>query len=120
MTRTLEVIVESDGSSRHLVDDDSDKVLTVFGSKTQVWRNSHIESWSSLSWDARVAVRDRLTSCFCTAASLKHIDRETFVNFWWADMLPVGGPVLGPYDTHADALAAEIQWLRQNNLPHPK
>jgi hypothetical protein len=30
---------------------------------------------------------------------------------WWADMGPVQGPVLGPYDHRSEALAAEQAWL---------
>jgi len=30
---------------------------------------------------------------------------------WWADMGPVGGPVLGPYGSRSEALAAERGWL---------
>jgi hypothetical protein len=30
---------------------------------------------------------------------------------WWADMGPVGGPVLGPFRTRGEALAAERGWL---------
>lgn len=33
---------------------------------------------------------------------------------WAADMGPSAGPVLGPFDTRADALAAEVAWLREN------
>ena len=38
---------------------------------------------------------------------------------WTADMSPVGGPVLGPYSTRAEALAAEVAWLdsRLSSLP---
>ena len=35
---------------------------------------------------------------------------------WWADITPVGGPVLGPFDRRSDALAAEQRWL-DGNLP---
>lgn len=35
---------------------------------------------------------------------------------WTADMGPVGGPVLGPFDERSEALAAETLWLRQNHL----
>ena len=40
-------------------------------------------------------------------------------NTWHADLLRVQGPVLGPYTTRDEALAAEIQWLRQHGLPSP-
>ena len=30
---------------------------------------------------------------------------------WWADLSPVCGPVLGPFDRRGAALAAEQQWL---------
>lgn len=32
---------------------------------------------------------------------------------WVADMAPSGGPVLGPFRTRAEGLAAERAWLRQ-------
>jgi hypothetical protein len=30
---------------------------------------------------------------------------------WWADLAPVGGPKLGPFDARSEALAAESTWL---------
>lgn len=30
---------------------------------------------------------------------------------WIADLGPVGGPFLGPFDTRSEALAAEAAWL---------
>ena len=36
---------------------------------------------------------------------------------WWADLSPVGGPVLGPFDRRSDALAAEARWLDEHRLP---
>jgi hypothetical protein len=30
---------------------------------------------------------------------------------WLADLSPVGGPVLGPFDHRSEALAAELAWL---------
>lgn len=35
---------------------------------------------------------------------------------WSADLGPVGGPVLGPFDRRSDALAAERQWLDRHWL----
>lgn len=39
-----------------------------------------------------------------------HVE-PTADNRWTADMGPSGGPVLGPFDTHAEAIAAELAWL---------
>ena len=33
---------------------------------------------------------------------------------WWADMSPVDGPRLGPFDCRSEALAAEVSWLENN------
>jgi hypothetical protein len=35
---------------------------------------------------------------------------------WMADLSPVGGPVLGPFDRRSDALEAEVAWLEENWL----
>ncbi len=35
---------------------------------------------------------------------------------WLADLSPVGGPVLGPYDHRSEALRAEVAWLEANWL----
>jgi hypothetical protein len=38
---------------------------------------------------------------------------------WTADLSPVGGPCLGPFNQRSDALSAEIVWLRQHWLIPP-
>ena len=43
-----------------------------------------------------------------TRASHVEPDRD---GFWWADMAPSGGPVLGPFSSRTDALGAERAWL---------
>jgi hypothetical protein len=45
-----------------------------------------------------------------TRASHVEPDRD---GFWWADMGPVGGPVLGPFRNRTEALGAERGWLRR-------
>jgi hypothetical protein len=35
---------------------------------------------------------------------------------WFADLSPVGGPVLGPFDHRTEALSAEVSWLEQHWL----
>jgi hypothetical protein len=43
-----------------------------------------------------------------TRASHVEPDRD---GFWWADMGPVGGLVLGPFRSRSEALTAEREWL---------
>ena len=45
-----------------------------------------------------------------TRASHVEPDAE---GYWWADMGPVEGPVLGPFRNRTEALAAERGWLHQ-------
>ena len=35
---------------------------------------------------------------------------------WFADLSPVDGPVLGPYEKRSEALDAEVAWLEENWL----
>ena len=35
---------------------------------------------------------------------------------WVADLSPVSGPMLGPFPTRSQALAAEAAWLEANRL----
>ncbi|WP_430454382.1 hypothetical protein [Rhodopirellula europaea] len=35
---------------------------------------------------------------------------------WLADLAPVDGPQLGPFENRSEALAAEVAWLQQNWL----
>ncbi len=43
-----------------------------------------------------------------TRASHVEPDAE---GYWWADMGPSGGPVLGPFTSRSEALGAERGWL---------
>ena len=43
-----------------------------------------------------------------TRASHVEPDAE---GYWWADMGPVDGPVLGPFRSRSEALEAEREWL---------
>ena len=35
---------------------------------------------------------------------------------WHADLSPVGGPILGPFEKRSEALDAEVAWLEANWL----
>lgn len=38
--------------------------------------------------------------------------------YWWADMGPVDGPVLGPFGSRSEALGAERGWLAERITSH--
>lgn len=45
-------------------------------------------------------------------ARASHVE-PTAAGQWTADMAPSGGPVLGPFQKRSEALAAEVEWLRE-------
>ena len=44
-----------------------------------------------------------------------HVEPDD-VGRWWADLAPVNGSRLGPFDRRSDALKAEQEWLEANWL----
>ena len=44
-----------------------------------------------------------------------HVE-PTDASTWTADLTPVNGPLLGPFKTRSEALAAEVGWLHANWL----
>ncbi len=51
-----------------------------------------------------------------TRASHVEPDAE---GYWWADMGPSGGPMLGPFRSRTEALGAERGWLAARLQPEP-
>ena len=51
----------------------------------------------------------------CTARRASHVEPVPVRSElrWQADLGPVGGPVLGPFASRAEAMEAEILWLGQ-------
>lgn len=48
-----------------------------------------------------------------------HVDPERLENGdlkWFADLSPVNGPKLGPFETRTEAIGAEVVWLTENYL----
>jgi len=50
-----------------------------------------------------------------------HMKRASHVEptedgMWTADMSPVNGPILGPFETRTIALQTEVEWLKKNIL----
>lgn len=67
---------------------------------------------------------DELASAL-RAAGVLNIVRASHVepnedSKWVADMSPIKGPRLGPYDTREEALAAEVEWIENNYLGKKK
>ena len=50
-----------------------------------------------------------------TITRASHVEPDE-LGRWWADLSPVGGPVLGPSSNRSEALAAEREWLEANWL----
>ncbi len=44
-----------------------------------------------------------------------HVE-PTADGLWTADLSPVGGPILGPFQTRSDGLTAERRWLEEHWL----
>jgi len=40
-------------------------------------------------------------------------------NKWFADLSPIGGPKLGPFDTRKEALNEEVEYINNNKIPKP-
>jgi hypothetical protein len=115
----LTIIVEPDGTVRHLVDDAHADIYNAFGPCVETWRNSHVETWSSLSWTARLwlVIQRRVPPAMLLPAALRPYRTRPLCNVFWADMRPVKGGVLGPFASHHLALAAEVAWLQEKNIP---
>lgn len=53
-----------------------------------------------------------------TIARASHVEPDA-EGRWLADLRPVGGPVLGPFDLRSEALGAEVAWLEAHWLTAP-
>jgi hypothetical protein len=48
-----------------------------------------------------------------TIARASHVEPDEHGR-WFADMMPIDGPVLGPFDLRSQALVAEKSWLEEH------
>jgi hypothetical protein len=83
---TIEMIVKSDGSIA-AIHNDALAALYEEG-ETTISRASNVEPVKTVAGDV----------------------------MWQADLAPVGGPRLEPKRLRADALTAEVEWLKQNGF----
>ena len=50
-----------------------------------------------------------------TIKRASHVE-PTIEGCWVADLSPVNGPMLGPFERREQALQEEVQWLNRNHL----
>lgn len=103
---------------RGIYNPDMDKVLKTLG-ETETNRASHVEPGAELSKAAVrwLCDRDQEAGCFCRYSDDGITLASAYRELWWADLLPVKGPVLGPFSNNTSALTAEVDWLVANNIP---
>lgn len=92
-SKTVEIIIGPGGSARHLTTRAANRLACNIGPVCGRIRASRVE----------------------TAADLG-IETSSPHQFF-AELAPVGGPCLGPFDEREDAVAAEQDWLCQHGLP---
>jgi hypothetical protein len=56
---------------------------------------------------------DSLGDCDVRRASHVEAVKHDGKSMWETDLFPVGGPVLGPFQTRTEALQKEVEWLDQ-------
>ena len=111
-----EVIVGKDGTIRAVYSPVTAKLAQAFGTP-EVRRASHVEPTAELTRTAAYV----WVSNHCPQPDQGRLSgpelRMLLPEGWWADMTPVGGPVLGPYDTREEALDDEKTWLLEHHIP---
>jgi hypothetical protein len=114
-------IIQPDGDVRCLVGHLPDELRAKLGAVKSTRRVSHVETWKDLSARACfwLIVKKRVPCAFVFPFLFACPDYQRWLNYWWADMSPVRGPVLGPFEERQEALDAEVEWLYKNHLPKP-
>ena len=104
-SRTRILVSKNGAVVKAIYSDATASLLSGLG-QLKVTRASHVEPGHILKPEAVL----KIDSTFLVDGKLK----PELHNSWFADLSPVGGPTLGPFDTHAAAIAAEIEWLTKN------
>ena len=104
----MEIRFSKDGSARAIYGEEID--LEELG-VVKLRRASRVEPTSELSDSAKDWLYEALEALTDDVIAAK--PRKSL---WWADMLPMNGPVLGPFATRSLALKAEVLWLHEHGL----
>ena len=107
----MKIRFDRDGTARTIYGEEID--LTKLGT-VELRRASHVDPTAELTEDARIWLLDKNEEMNDHLASASPNN-----SCWWADMLPMNGPVLGPFVTRSDALAAEVAWIDAHGM-YPK
>jgi hypothetical protein len=104
--RTIKVVIPPDGSPRAVYSEAAQALLAPLGN-VEIRRASRVEPTAYLGYNARTWLFQH-----------RGITTDEYsYDLWWADLTPVDGPVLGPYNTRDYALKEEIEWLDKNGTP---
>ena len=123
MAQSQDLIVTKTGEVRGINSPLVAKIADALGT-SEIMRASHVDPTNELS-DAALAWllanRPEVIREVPTIGYLNDTPRAAMIRqlpaTWWADMLPVGGPVLGQFPSYDAARDAEIVWLREHNIP---
>lgn len=114
-----EFIIPRKGPPRAIYSETAAEIAQTLG-KVTTMRASHVEPTEELSERARAAIWDRYTDDNATLPGGPTDDVHACIyppSKWWADCTVVDGPVLGPFNSRAEALEAESKWLLDHNIP---
>jgi len=93
--------IRKGGAVYAICSEESVKLLETLGN-ISIKRASHVEPGSGLTSDAKSYLHRM------------HIDANNFQNKWFANLLPIAGPVLGPFNTRTEAVTAELNYIDKN------
>lgn len=126
------MFISPKGEVRHTYSPEATRISNSLGRQTTIRRASKVEPSAELSDEAIVWLalcepdprqvfiawpRETIPTADAIAGLRSVLMADYWATKWWADMLPSGGPVLGPYDDRDTALEAEIAWLQDNQVP---
>jgi hypothetical protein len=102
VTKELDVVIDDTGRMRFVFDDDLAALIPA-GYVCPIRRASHVEPTADGKWtaDMRPAFLDLMTEAQRGALGGSEGDE------WWKAL------TLGPFATRAEALAAEVAWLKR-------
>ena len=112
--KTVELVIRKDGKIEYIYSPEAQDLTKDLGPRTGR-RASNVEFAESLSDAAIKSVINQTHYHDPPPLELAEWRRD-HAGEWYADMLPSGGPVAGPFATREEALRWEIQWLREHHL----